>query len=240
MDEQDGDELNVLPSPGTTRDGLQRAGRRAQRYVKCFYQQFFFVFNRKKKGWKGYIGVSNEADMTVWRTRVAEVTARWRGREWQGGGWGRGGYLSKIKKCSNGRGKKKKKQRGERSLNPGWGWTCHRVGFFGCRRQSCRFPTGWRAVTPPAPPALSLHCRDTLSREKTNAITTKTPVAGRNYLHFMTLHLCFEPKPFSESTWYQNIRTMLDQSEAFAENKMPCIITLAFWLPFSLSNIVII
>lgn len=50
MDEQDGDELNVLPSPGTTRDGLQRAGRRAQRYVKCFYQQFFFVFNRKKKG----------------------------------------------------------------------------------------------------------------------------------------------------------------------------------------------
>lgn len=61
-------------------------------------------------------------------------------------------------------------------LNPGRGWTCHQVGFFGCLWRRWHLPTVQRAVAPPsaALAPLAPHYQDNLQtqqKEKTHTLT---------------------------------------------------------------------
>lgn len=135
------------------------------RYIKCFYWQFSY-FNRKKGSrQKGSRVVGEDSGVgegpwvrqweCLWNSWIREnMTDWWVGREllwwWWGLSW-------KNKKAFEWNLKKNKKKGG---LNPGWGWTCHREGFFGCLRHLPMIQRVVTSLAAPAPPAQ--HLRDTL------------------------------------------------------------------------------
>lgn len=149
--------------------GWSRRRRRwGVRYIKCIYRQFSY-FNRKK--W------SRQPDGGRGKGTAGEIvkTVTMRGIGWQvdeeeesgGSGGGLFFFLSSKNKKAFEWNLKKKEKKGEgkekknkgSGLNPGWGWTCHRGGFFGCRR---RPPMDRRAVAFPGPRAQ--HLRETLRK----------------------------------------------------------------------------
>lgn len=137
------DKLKVMPFP-SRRDALQDGlkWRKRVKYIKCFCQHFL-LFNRKKDQNKRFEGGgSGNRALGSWHQQ-------WRWRRWNDdeeeercGGI----YLKKKKRCLN----EKNKTKITSGLSPGWGWTCHRVGFFGHRRWHWHFPTARAVVGSPS------------------------------------------------------------------------------------------
>ena len=164
------DKLNVMPFPaGAMHYRMAWNGRGGERYIKCFCQQFS-SFNRKKDQNKRFEG-GGRGHRGPWTWQRECMWRRWQVDEEEeecGGGI----YLKK---------KQKKKKAFEwktkaSGFNPGWGWTCHQVGFSGRQWQRWHLPTGQRALSSPcaalAPLAPPPHCQDTLQmQQKDNPLT---------------------------------------------------------------------